>query len=149
MAIPDSQSLLLPLLKLHSDGREHAHRESIEAMAVEFKLTEEEKKEMLPSGNMALFDQRVSWAKHRLKKAGLLENPRKGIHKITERGLKELKKNPSEINVKYLKELPEYQQRREAPEGESDTEISDNPPEELMGEAYKRIRSELADEILV
>jgi restriction system protein len=61
MAIPDYQSCMLPLLKFHPDGQDHTFREAIEALAKEFELTEQEKREMLPSGQQEIFDNRVGW----------------------------------------------------------------------------------------
>ena len=51
MAIPDYQSLMLPLLTLLKDGHEHTLGESIEALGTRFRLTEAERKELLPSGS--------------------------------------------------------------------------------------------------
>lgn len=74
MPIPDYQSIMLPLLKLASDKKEHSIREAIESLSDLFKLSEEEKKEVLPSGQQYVFDNRVGWARTYLKKAGLLES---------------------------------------------------------------------------
>ena len=69
MPIPDYQSIMLPLLKFASDEEEHKTRESINHLAAEFSLTDDEQKEMLPSGTARLFDNRVGWATTYLKKA--------------------------------------------------------------------------------
>ena len=45
MAIPDFQTIMLPLLKFSSDKKEHSLREAIEFLADGFKLAEEERKE--------------------------------------------------------------------------------------------------------
>jgi restriction system protein len=58
MSIPDYQSIMLPLLKYASDENEHSLREAIEFLANEFKLSEEERKELLPSGTQRLFNNR-------------------------------------------------------------------------------------------
>ena len=92
--IPDYQSLMLPLLKLISDGQEHRYRDLIEDLASEFGVTDEDRKELLASGNQLVFDNRVGWAKTYLKKAGLLESPRRAIFVITEVGLETLASNP-------------------------------------------------------
>jgi restriction system protein len=44
MAIPDYQSIMLPLLKFASDGTEHSLREATEYLATEFQLTECERR---------------------------------------------------------------------------------------------------------
>ena len=59
MTIPDYQSCMLPLLKFYADGQEHSFREAVEAIAKEFHLTESERREMLPSGQQEVFDNRV------------------------------------------------------------------------------------------
>jgi len=63
---------------------------------------------LLPSGQQAIFDNRVGWARTYLKKAGLLETPRRGFLKITERGLKVIENSPNEINVEFLSQFPEF-----------------------------------------
>ena len=69
---------MLPLLRLAADGEEHRLRDAIEELADHFDLTEDERKELLPSGSQATFDNLVGWARTYMKKAGLLESPRRG-----------------------------------------------------------------------
>ena len=84
------------------DQKEHTNREALEHLAKVFSLTEEEKKELLPSGQRAKFVNRVAWARAHMKMAGLLENSKRAVFKITEKGLNALKQNPSKINLKFL-----------------------------------------------
>ena len=49
MAVPEFQSLMLPLLKALGDGEEHSLHEVIESLADQFELTDEERRELLPS----------------------------------------------------------------------------------------------------
>ena len=86
MPIPDFQSIMRPLLEAHLDGREHVNRDLVVQLANHFGLSEDERREMLPSGGARLFDNRVGWAKSHITQAGLLEAPRRTISKITERG---------------------------------------------------------------
>lgn len=153
MAIPDYQSIMLPLLQLCSDMKERQLRDAIEALAVPFKLTPEELNEMLPSGQQAVFTNRVAWARTYLKKAGLLENTRRSFFKITQRGLDVLKSNPTSINVKFLDKFPEFVEFRSASKKSSknsddlDTTI-DATPEETLETAYQNLRQNLATELL-
>ena len=68
MAIPDFQSIMLPFLKIVGDRQERHMRDAVETLAEHFKLSEEERKELLPSGK-SIFDNRVGWARTYLKKA--------------------------------------------------------------------------------
>jgi len=73
MPVPDYQRCMRPLLRLACDEREHTVAETIERLADEFELTEDESRELLQSGRQAKFDNRVGWARTYLQKAGLLE----------------------------------------------------------------------------
>jgi restriction endonuclease Mrr len=86
MAIPDFQSIMLPLLRFCGDGQEHSNRDAIEALSGELGLTPEEQKQLLPSGQQRVFDNRVAWARAYMKMALLVENTRRGVFRITPRG---------------------------------------------------------------
>ena len=151
--IPDFQTLMFPLLQLISDGKEHTIREIINSLANEFKLSEAERKEMLPSGNQGIFDNRVSWAKAHLKKAGLLDSPRRATFVITNLGKQVLENNPGRIDVKYLKQFPPYAEfinPSKVENGEDTINISmqEQTPEETLEKAYQEIRKTLASELL-
>ena len=79
MAIPDYQTLMLPVLKLASDQQEHKLREAVEQLADEFALSDDERNELLPSGSQAVFNNRVHWSRTYLKQAGLLDAPKRGV----------------------------------------------------------------------
>jgi restriction system protein len=64
VTIPDYQTVMLPLLNLAADGKEHRLRAAIEELAEHFNLTEDERKELLPSGSQATFDNRVGVGSH-------------------------------------------------------------------------------------
>jgi len=150
--IPDYQSIMLPLLQLAADGQEYAFRNAIEVLADQFGLTPEERDEMLPSGTQRQFDNRVGWARTYLSKAGLLQVPRRGFFRITDRGRDVLSANPDRIDVAYLKRFPEFlafqspgraeQQRPSTPEQQEQT------PEERLESSYQELRDELAQELL-
>jgi restriction system protein len=152
--IPDYQSTMLPLLRQISDRQDHKIRDIVEALAKEFKLTESEKEELLPSGQQAIFDNRVAWAKTYLKKAGLLDSPKRAIITITDRGLDVLRKKPEQINVKFLKQFPEFvefqsiKKEEEITKDEVIEETSTQTPEETLETSYIKIRKSLAQELI-
>jgi restriction system protein len=60
MAVPDYQSLMLPLLRFAGEKMaETSTGEVVEALAKELNLTDEDLKEMLPSGIQFTFVNRV------------------------------------------------------------------------------------------
>lgn len=149
MPIPDFQSIMLPLLRLCNDGNEYANREVLEALAVEFSISDEERKLLLPSGQQRVFDNRVAWARAHMKMAGLLENTRRGVFHITARGKDVLSKNLTEINLSFLRQFPEYQDAREKPKDSLSTkEEGIQTPEEQIEQAYELLRENLSSELL-
>ena len=78
MAIPDYQSIMLPLLELAGDDQIHRVRDAVDLLAQQFKLTAEERRAVIPSGRVSRFNNNVTWARTYLKKAGLLEDPKRG-----------------------------------------------------------------------
>jgi restriction system protein len=85
MAVPDYQSLMLPVLVASSKG-EVRIGDVVNQLAEELELSPEERSELLPSGKQTLFSNRVHWAKTYLSKANLIEITRRGHFKITDRG---------------------------------------------------------------
>ncbi len=152
MAIPDYQTLMLPVLKFASDEKEHTIHDTVEFLADQFNLTREERKELLPSGHQEVFFNRVGWARTYLKSAGLLETPKRGVFKITERGKKILQTNPLEISNKHLlqfEEFKEFKTRRKKREENSEDIIEQTKtPEEAFEIAYENLRNELANDVL-
>jgi len=152
--IPDYQSLMLPLLRILSDGTEHGSRDLIEKLAAEFKLTDEERKELLPSGNQLLFDNRVSWAITYLKKAGLIDSLRRATFAITDLGRQTLAQNPERIDTKYLMQFQAFLDFRSSAnitrekDGRNAAESDVQTPEELLDRGYQQMRKALASELL-
>jgi len=108
MAIPDFQSIMLPLMLYASDGKEHSLQEMTDAMADRFHLSDDELKELLPSGQQAVFANRTGWAVSHLKKAGVFTTPRRAYYVLTKRGQDLLAQNHERITMKILKQYPEY-----------------------------------------
>ena len=105
MTIPGFQNLMLPLLKISSDKAEHNHAEVRDSLAVQFEISDSEKKEKLKSGKQYRFDNLVARAIVYLRRAGLIENSSRGIFHITVQGLDLLTTNPNKIDIKLLKQL--------------------------------------------
>lgn len=153
MPIPDYQSCMLPLLQCAADGKERPTHAGVEALARHFNLTEEEQKRLLRSGTQSVLANRVGWARTYLKKAGLLEYPRRGRFKITARGLDVLAQKPERITAALLKQFPEFQEFEALSRGSQNVEVKPQDeetqtPEEQIEAAYAQIRTELASEVL-
>lgn len=153
MQIPDYQTIMLPLLEVLSDGKIYTTRELIESLSAKFKLGDEERKELLPSGQQPIFDNRVGWARTYLKKAGLVESDKRGTQKISATGLEVLKKKPSRIDVAYLEQFPEFIEFRTIrntadEENETVEQRANKTPEELLESNFTSIQADLAHDLL-
>ena len=155
MPIPDYQTIMLPLLKVSSDGQEHSLTEVVERLANEFSLSAEDRREMIPSGAQPRFDNRVAWARTYMKKAGLLESTTRGKLRITERGLQTLQQNLERIDNSFLSQFPEFREFKGSspttivpPGGPSDTPPSVQTPEEVIATNYQGLRRLLAEDLL-
>lgn len=153
MPIPDFQSLMRPLLRLASDGKEHSMKESVSRLASEFSLSEQERTALLPSGVQPIFTNRVAWTKTHLKMASLLDSTRRGYFQITDLGKKILFENPEQIDLRVLRAIPGYLDKRDGKKPDDskapliDAEES-RTPEEQIESACAALRENLGREIL-
>ena len=105
--IPKPLDLTLPLLEICRDGRKYTYDTLIPILSDKFDLTEEERNEFVPSGQMLKIKHRLTWAKWNLKKAELLTNDR-NFCLITQAGLDVLDRNPIKIDQDFLNGIPAY-----------------------------------------
>lgn len=151
MTIPDYETIMLPLLKLTSDQQVHIKSEAVEELAEYFSLSDEERKELLPSGTQFKFTNRVGWAKTYLTKAGLLETVGRGKFCITDIGLKVLSDNPATINNDFLNHFASFVQFKTISHKGTNNEtdrLSSETPEETLESGYVSLRAALCQELL-
>ena len=105
---------MLPLLKLAGDGQQHTFAEAVERLAQEFHLSDDDRTQLLRSGQTRLYN-RVGWTTTYLKKAGLLRPVGPGRFQLTERGREVLASGPAAIDVAFLESrFPEMSEFRKA-----------------------------------
>lgn len=156
MAIPDFQTLMLPLLEFASDGEEHMPRDAVKSLIDTFQLTPEEQAQLLPSGRVTVMQNRVAWANAYMKKAGLLEAVKRGVFRITARGKEVLTQNPARVDMKFLEQFPEFIAFRDASANSSadEKQVRNNQvdaieqtPEETLELAHQALRQSLSQEL--
>lgn len=153
MALPKFDQLLLPLLQFVKDGKEHMLRDAIQYLEEHFKLTDEERALLLPSGHQRTIVNRAGWARTHLMKAELIEYPRRGCLRITPRGSELLSKNPTTLTTEDLAKYPEYETNWHPHENESSPSTSPSPapdftPEERIDEAFGELKGDLISNLL-
>ena len=166
MAIPDYQTLMLPLLRIVADGREHQQAALVEALADEFDLAPDERAELVPSGRQTRLYNRVSWARNHLTSAVLLQRTGRGRTRITQRGREALRGNPERIDNAYLNQFSEFQDFRRRSNRESrrpprpkatpendtsgkafEATAESDTPDEALEDIFERIRAQLIQEL--
>ncbi len=159
MPIPDYQTLMLPVLRTAKDGQEHRIGDVTEQLAQQFRLTPEERQQLLPSGMQTSFANRVGWAKSYLVQAGLLEATKRAHFRITGRGREVLAESPLRIDNDYLlrfEEFVSFRNRGRSPESDGSSQQASEPsgptqaqtPDELIRATTNQIEAALAKELL-
>lgn len=152
MAVPDFQSFIAPLLEFVNDGEAHSVAEVRTHLAQVCALSDEDVRELLPSGKQSRFFNRVGWATSHLKHAGAIEYPKAGQIRITERGRALAGEKHSRIDLKILDQFPEHREFRTArtpsPAPDLPPIAPTDTPEERLEQAFASIRSETAEELL-
>lgn len=152
MAIPDFQTLMLPVLRKATDG-EVSIQQVIEALANDYSLSDDERAELLPSGRQTTFANRAHWAKSYLGKAGLIDLTRRSHFIITEQGRSVLASPPERIDIPYLRRFQEFESFRFPAEDQPDARPSSEThtaltPDEVMRQARDTLDADLGVELL-
>lgn len=150
MAVPDYQTLMLPIVRMTGDGQDHRISDLIEALCAEFRLTEEDLDQRLASGQRTIYN-RTHWAVTYLTKARVLERLGRGTVRITDRGQQVLADSPTRIDVKYLARFPEsvaFRSRSVVPMADPQEPSGNETPDELLDATYTTIRRSVEADLL-
>lgn len=144
-----------PLLASLEGGDERTITALRGGLAEEFSLGEEDLAELIPSGRVTTFQNRVGWAATYLYRTKLIDRPRRAVYRITDRGRRVLAANPTRIDLKVLAQFPElaeFRQTKSAPTDSVDmlpaSAADEETPEERIDRASRELRSALAAEPL-
>ncbi|MBW7860079.1 MAG: restriction endonuclease [Rhodocyclaceae bacterium] len=154
MAIPDFQSLMLPILRFVEDGETRSLSDARKHLAEVLSLTPSDLDEQLPSGRQRRFDNRVAWAKVYLEQAGLVNSPSRGMFIISPEGKKLLGENPENITISSLGRFERFRAFRatsKAAKGKLPTECNSTvsiTPEERLDEVLDEMQESLEAEVL-
>src|SRR3989338_4710803 len=144
MTVPDFETLMLPLLTLTEDKKEHTLSEAGKHIAKLFNLTEEEINENLPTGKNKLLN-RLSWTRYYLKQANLISSPRKGVFVITDQGNNVLNQKLEKIDAKFLKQ---FQSQGESSDTVQIHSASPKTPDEQIIDIVNELQKSLEIELL-
>lgn len=157
MPVPPFQELFLPTLELLSDGEERDKKQVSEHLVTVFQITPDEINEILPSGRQTKLMNRIAWTRTYFAKAGLVEPTSRGRFRITQRGRDLLGTGLERMDVRTLKQYPEFAAFHQSSSGGSDstssetgitTPIIDETPEERLATSYESLKKELGEILL-
>ena len=154
MAVPKYYEMYHSFLQSLSDGEEHPYSDVKKKVIEDFKLTDIELAELLPSGKQPVFSNRIGWCRTYLKKAGLIESPTKAHFMITKSG-REVLKSGREITNETLREFPSFvkfidsdtKKIKDSSE-EKKSLNNDETPQETLERVYGELNNVLKDELL-
>jgi restriction system protein len=145
---------MVPILKFLSDQNEHKTSEIVAHISDAFELTDEERRQLIPSGRAKLISNRVGWACTYLRKAGLIQSRRRGINQITDEGMSVVQQNPTKIDSNFLSQYEAFQNFKLVTKssGESSVPSQDSSeektPEEIIGLQAELVQDSLQKDLL-
>ena len=157
MAVPKYYEFIPFIIKFLSDNHTKTIKEITEYCAFEFKLSDAERKEKISSGQNKLYS-RVSWANTYLKKAGLVESPKRGTVRLTAAGREACKNNLSDITLEYLNNFDSFKKfknnigdksKNKKDQNFEVSQIKNESPQEQIELALQELNDELISELMV
>lgn len=154
MPVPDYQTLMLPLLRLASEGKAKSIAEAQAQLSGQFGLSESDRALRLPSGKQTVISNRTGWASFYLMKAGLIEKPKHGVFFITQAGKDALAKNPTVVDLDFLlqyQQFRDFYQKAGVPaqaNPESAVNAAPKTPDEVLQAAFATLHNDLVAEVL-
>lgn len=152
--VPKFEDFFFPCLLCLSDGNIHNQITLRKYVIDYFQLSEDDQKVLIKSGKKTQVHDKVQWTTSYFMQAKIVETPKRGNYKITQRGINFLAKHPNGFGKKDLCEIPEFNVFAAGKPKETN-EIVIKPesreivtPTETIEDAYTQINDALADEII-
>ena len=152
MAVPKYNELMPYVIQALGDGNIHTSKELVDFCVKTLQLSEEDRQEMLPSGHQTVLANRVGWAKTYLKKAGLIDIPKKGTYQLTDSGKKAFAEGPEKVTLDYLRQFDSYNEftgtkKSDGEEIPGTEELTTKSPQDMLDEAISQMNASLVDEL--
>lgn len=148
--IPKYNEMYKEVLETIKNQKEYTTKEYREIVANKLNISIEERKKTLESGGN-VYNTTLNWTVVYLKKAKLLEATKRGVIKITQRGLDLLATNPEKIDNETLKKYPEFNEfinPKKIQENEKIEIVEEETPQDIFEKSFNEINRILQEEIL-
>lgn len=149
MAVPAKRDIYRPVLEIAAASGEILNRKQVVGQVIDrLALTEDDLRELVPSGVQTRVDNRMNWAITDLKLAGLLLYPKLRHLQITPQGREFLTDHPGVITEAEVAKLRTNLAEDSPAAVAGSTEVSDITPDEQIARSHQQHQEMLADEIL-
>ena len=142
---------MLPLLQTLAPRYEEIDVSTLEdEVARALRLSQTARSRRLPSGNQTVFGNRLNWARSYLAKACLIETPRRGHFRATDRGRALLAEGVEGIDLGLLDRYPEFAswRARAKTDGAEPREPALGASEEAIVSTFELLNADLACQIV-
>jgi restriction system protein len=155
MAIPDYETMMLPVLRAFAAGAKNV-AEIVPLVQKEFAISNEEAALLIPSGSISILASRVHWARTYLGKAGLLTSPKRNLHVITPAGEALLAQSPAKIDNALLSQFAAFTDWKGAGQDAAPGQVAavvplppaTETPDELIHRVHAEIEQALEADLL-
>ncbi len=157
MALPQWHQFLLPILQVLSTGDVQTVKQIREGVLTLVPMTEEERAELIPSGQERWYN-RMNWALSHAFNAGILLRPIRASYQTTKEG-RRLANLGQPITPKTLEQYSKYQeflgrtgQQQETTSSSSEVDVTTDPspnetPTDVLDNALKQLNHTLANDV--
>lgn len=147
--IPKFHETFNPILEILKDGETIHSRELINRVVQEYysHLPEELLEEETKSGDI-LISNRIAWGKSYLKKGGFIVFPKRGMVKITDKGLQSLKKDLKLKDIENSDNFLDFYSEEDPKKSNVSIEIENSTPQDLIDTGFTQIENTVKSELL-
>ncbi|WP_298997410.1 restriction endonuclease [uncultured Tenacibaculum sp.] len=149
MEIPKFHETFIPILKILSNGETIHHREMSKKIINQFysDLTKEQLEKKTKSGDTLILN-RIAWGKSYLKKGGFIEFPKRGMVKITQKGINSVNKSLTLKDVENSSSFLDFYTEEKPSKETTPHKIENASPQDLIDEGFLQIETEVKEELL-
>jgi len=151
--LPRYDEFYMPLLRVLQDGKIYTMKEVKKLIAEKLHISDDALLERLSSDRQTVYDNRIGWAKTYLKKAKVIESPKRAQIIITDRGKALIESGEIITNALLEQKYPEFAEFR----GKKNIDkkvalptlpLTEETPQEILDRVYGTITDQLADDLL-
>ena len=158
VAVPKYNEFFSPVLRAMEDGQIKRALEIRKYALNYLNVSEEDRKQMLPSNTQRLVDNRATWAITYLCKANLIERVAKGKYKITNTGIQVLHEKKDHVELKDLYQFDSFRQfintdtlseeKKDLSKPSVLEDLQEGTPQDNLNASMEQINKELSANLL-